>query len=49
MAHYLHVMHYFLVVAQLVKAVKCLAADVTYQRVEIGLVIVYSRFSLVHA
>jgi hypothetical protein len=34
--------------AQLVEAVKRLAANVAYERVEVWFVIVYPRFSLVH-
>src|SRR5919109_753333 len=44
----LHVMLSLLVLTQLVKAVKRLAAYIAGKRVEVGLVIVYSRLSLVH-
>jgi hypothetical protein len=45
---YLHVVLFLLVIAQLVKAVKRLAADVAHKRVEVRVVIVQSRLSLVH-
>jgi hypothetical protein len=45
---FLHVVLYFLVLAQLVKAVKRLAADVAHKRVEVWVVVVQSRLSLVH-
>jgi hypothetical protein len=49
MSYYLlHVMLSLLVLTQLVKAVKRLAAYVARKRVEVGLVIVHSRLSLVH-
>jgi hypothetical protein len=37
------------VLAQLVKAVKRLAADVAYKRVEVWIVVIQSWLSLVHA
>jgi len=45
---FLHVVLYFLVLAQLVKAVKRLAADVAHKRVEVWVGVVQSRLSLVH-
>jgi hypothetical protein len=44
----LHVVLSLLVLTQLIKAVKRLAAYVARKWVEVGLVIVYSRLSLVH-
>lgn len=42
-------MLYFLMLAQLVKAVKRLATDVAHEWVEVRVVIVKPRLSLIHA